>query len=79
VPKQNVDQEICRAVARALKAERLKQGLSLNVLATRAGLSYQIISYIERDMRIPKLDTLARLALALGIKLSDLLRRAERE
>lgn len=79
MPKQNVDQEICRAVARALKTERLKQGLSLNVLATKAGLSYQIISYIERDMRIPKLDTLARLAGALEIKLSDLLRRAERE
>ena len=76
---QKVDQRICSAVARILREERLKKNLSLNVLAANAGLSYQIISYIERGMRTPKLDTLVRIALALDLNLSDVLRRAERE
>ena len=78
MPKQSVDQQICTAVAHLLREERLKRNLSLNVLAAKAGLSYQIISYIERQMRTPKLDTLVRITSALGIELSDLLRRAER-
>jgi transcriptional regulator with XRE-family HTH domain len=78
VRKQNVDQQICTAVAHILREERLKRKLSLNVLAAKAGLSYQIISYIERELRTPKLDTLVRITSALEIELSDVLRRAER-
>jgi transcriptional regulator with XRE-family HTH domain len=47
-------------------------------LAAKAGLSYQIISYIERELRTPKLDTLVRIANALEIELSEVIRRAER-
>lgn len=72
------DQQICTAVARILREERLKAKISLNRLAAKAGLSYQIISYIERELRTPKLDTLVRIANALGIQLSDVIRRAER-
>ena len=78
MPKRNVEQQICTAVARILREERLKKKLSLNVLSAKAGLSYQIISYIERELRTPKLDTLLRITSALGIELSDVLRRAER-
>jgi transcriptional regulator with XRE-family HTH domain len=78
VPKQNVDQQICTAVAHILREERLKRKLSLNVLGAKAGLSYQIISYVERELRTPKLDTLVRITSALGIEISDVLRRAER-
>ena len=78
VSVQKFDEKICSAVSRILQEERVKQKLSLNALAAKAGLSYQIISYIEREMRTPKLDTLARITFALEIKLSDVLKRAER-
>jgi len=78
VSVQKFDKQICKAVARILREERLRRNLSLNVLGAKAGLSYQIISYIERELRTPKLDTLVRITFALGIELSDVIERAER-
>lgn len=68
---------ICQRVAALLKAEREQRGLSMTVLGERAGLSQQSVSYIERGLRIPNLDTLFRLADALEIKLSPLIAEAE--
>jgi transcriptional regulator with XRE-family HTH domain len=55
----------------------------MTALAARAGLSQQMVSYVEREMRNPTLDTLLRLSNALGIDLSDVLNaamnRAERK
>src|SRR5439155_13177884 len=79
VARPKSEQQICTAVARILREERLRKKISLNALSARAGLSYQIISYIEREMRTPKLDTLLRIANALGISLSDVIKRAEHE
>jgi transcriptional regulator with XRE-family HTH domain len=62
--------ERAERVAAALKKERERQGLSLTGLGERAGLSQQSVSYIERGLRIPNLDTLLRIANALGIELS---------
>jgi transcriptional regulator with XRE-family HTH domain len=65
-------------VARLLREERKKQNLSLNELAARAGLSRQMVSYVEQEERNPSLDTLLRLARALKINLDDIIRRARR-
>lgn len=70
------DRKVCSAIARIIREERMKRKISLNMLASKAGLSYQIISYIERELRTPKLDTLVRITDALGVPLSDLLKRA---
>ena len=48
----------------------------MNELASRAGLSQQMVSYVEREMRNPTLDTLLRITNALGIDLDDVIRRA---
>ena len=48
----------------------------MTVLAERAGLSQQSVSYIERGMRIPNLDTLFRIADALGVELSAIIAQA---
>jgi len=69
---------ICSEVAKLLKEERLRQKLSLNQVAIRAGLAYQMISYVEREMRIPRLDTLLRIGNALGFSAGEVLARAER-
>lgn len=65
------------AVVRLLRAERLKQRLSYERLAERAGISYQIISYMERELRSPTLDTVLRIAVALKVPLSKVLSEAE--
>jgi transcriptional regulator with XRE-family HTH domain len=63
-------------LARLLSAERQRQGLSMTELAVRAGLSQQMISYVEREMRNPTINTLLRITDALKIDLADLIRTA---
>ncbi|MGH7950969.1 MAG: helix-turn-helix domain-containing protein [Limisphaerales bacterium] len=48
-------------------------------LGVSAGLSQQAISYVEREMRIPNLDTLLRITGALKISLGDVINQAMRE
>jgi len=69
---------VCANLARILRAEREKQGLSMNVVAQRAGLSQQMVSYVEREMRNPTIETLLRISAALEIDLGDILQRAQR-
>jgi transcriptional regulator with XRE-family HTH domain len=59
-----------------LREERRKQGISMEELATRAGLSQSMISLLERDLRNPTLDTLLRITDVLEIDLPDVLRAA---
>ena len=66
----------CGHVARIFEAERTRQGLSMTVLGARAGLSQQMVSYVERGMRNPSLDTLLRMADALHVDLAEIIRRA---
>ncbi len=69
---------ICSQVAKMFKEERLRQKLSMNRVAERAGLSYQMISYVERELRNPTLETMLRIANALELKLGELIVEAER-
>lgn len=69
-------QTVCKRVAALLQKERERQGLSLTTLGACAGLSQQSISYIERGLRTPNLDTLLRICSALGVELSDVLATA---
>ena len=48
----------------------------MNELAARAGLSQQMVSYVEREMRNPTLETLLRMATALETDLGELITRA---
>ncbi|MFH0957630.1 MAG: helix-turn-helix transcriptional regulator [Pseudomonadota bacterium] len=68
--------DICTNLARILQAERLRKGLSMTALAAKAGLSQQMVSYVERDMRNPTIDTLLRMAGALEVDLAGILKRA---
>lgn len=46
-------------------------------VAERSGLSQQMVSYVERGLRRPTLETVLRMADALGVDLADLLRQAQ--
>ena len=68
---------ICSAVAHILRQERQKRGLTLAAVAARAGLSYQMVSFVEKEMRNPTLDTLLRISVALEIDLAKIICQAQ--
>ena len=45
-------------------------------VAVKAGLSQQMVSYVERGLRTPSLDTLVRMADAVGCDLPNILTQA---
>jgi transcriptional regulator with XRE-family HTH domain len=76
VASDKSQQAVCNRVARILRREREKRGLSMNQVAERAGLSQQMVSYVERGMRNPTLETLLRMAAALEIDFAEMIRQA---
>jgi transcriptional regulator with XRE-family HTH domain len=67
---------VCSRVAQLLRRERERQKLSMNLVAERAGLSQQMVSYVEREMRNPTLETLLRMAAAMEVNLTTILAQA---
>ena len=61
------------ALARNVRALRVKRGLSQEALADSAGLDRTYVSQLERAMANPTLETLSRLAAALSVTPGTLL------
>ena len=70
---------IASDVAELLKKERKRRQLSMSAVAEQAGLSQQMVSYVERGLRNPTLDTLLRMAAAMKLDLAELLAAAQRK
>lgn len=66
-------------VAELLRKERQHRHLSMSTVAERAGLSQQMVSYVERGLRNPTLDTLLRMAAAMKLDFAELLAAAQRK
>jgi transcriptional regulator with XRE-family HTH domain len=58
---------------------RKTRKLSIEDLATNAGLHWTTVSRIENHRQIPRLETLAKLANALDWEMSDLARLAAKQ
>ena len=69
---------ISSQVALLLKEARESRGLSLNVLAQKAGLARQTISYVEQEVQSPSLDTLLRVTTALEVDLEKIITQARK-
>lgn len=67
------------AFGRVLAALRHVAGCSQESLAFEAGLDRSYISLLERGKRSPTLDTIARLALVLGVSPTHLIYLVEKE
>jgi transcriptional regulator with XRE-family HTH domain len=67
------------AYGQALRDLRTERGLSQERLAQLSGLDRTYVSGIERGERNPSLTNLLKLAATLGVPLSELAIRAERE
>lgn len=78
VASDKSQQAVCTRVAQILRQEREKRGISMNQAAERAGLSQQMVSYVERQMRNPTLETVLRMAAAIEVDLIDVLRLAKK-
>jgi len=76
VPTGKSQRAICVEVIRLLKEERERKGLSKYTVATRSGVSQQMISYVERGMRNPTLELVLRIADAVDVKLETLIKKA---
>lgn len=68
---------LCAALSEVLRDARLAAELSLGAVAELSGLNRQAITFIERGDRKPNAETIAKLALALGMLPSDAWKRAE--
>jgi len=78
VPEKDAERRTVLEVARLLRNERIRQRISMDRLARKSGLSQPMISYVERGLRNPTLDTLLRIAAALDVDLSKLLKQASK-
>lgn len=75
-PQEKLVRRVYSHLATRLKAERNRQGLSMLAVSERAGISQHMVSYIERGLRNPSLDTLIRISSALHIDAGALLSEA---
>ncbi len=66
------------ALGAVVRRTRQRMGLPVEALAERSGLSAGLISQLERGRGNPSLQTLSRLAAALGTSLVALLQSAQR-
>ncbi len=67
---------VCSEVVRLLSTERKKQGVSMNALAAKSGLSQSFISMFESQPANPTIDTLLRISEALGMDAGEVLKTA---
>ena len=66
-------------VGQVIQSYRLRKGMSQEVLSGLAGLDRTHYSKIERGLRSPTLDTLFKIAQALDIPPSDIVRQIEQQ
>ena len=66
--------ELVRLLGQNVKRERLRQGLTQDVLAVEAGMRRSYLSDLERGVRNPSVHALGRLAMALNVEAAELLR-----
>jgi transcriptional regulator with XRE-family HTH domain len=78
VPTDKLCDAVSFHVACLLKAEREKRGLSLKMLARKSGIARQTISYVEKEVQSPSLDTLLRITSAMGVDLAKIIARAQK-
>ncbi|MET0455663.1 MAG: helix-turn-helix transcriptional regulator [Mycobacterium sp.] len=78
-PRHTADEPLWRELVGSLiRTERTAQERTLGQVAERAGISPQYLSEVERGLKEPSSEMLASMCGALGLRLVDLLRAADR-
>ncbi len=68
----NTEKQFLNEFGKRLASLRRSKQLSQEELANRAGLHAVAITYIETGKRLPKLNTVYKLATGLGIRVEEL-------
>ena len=69
---------LCDGIIRLLREERKRRKLSKYVVEQRAGVSQQMVGYVERGLRKPSLETALRMAEGVGVDLADIIKQARK-
>jgi transcriptional regulator with XRE-family HTH domain len=67
-----------KALGKAIEEIRQEAGLTVEELADRADMRFQLVSDLERGITNPVLTTLVRVAGGLEVELSQLIARLEK-
>lgn len=67
-----------KALGEAIAELREEADLTLEQLADKADMRFQLVSDLERGTTNPMLTTLARISVGLDVELSDLVTRLEK-
>lgn len=70
----NTEAQFLKSFGKRLASLRKAKGMSQEELASKAELHAVAITYIETGKRLPKLNTVYKLACGLGIKVDELFR-----
>lgn len=68
-----MDENIYKILGRKVREERKRAGLTLDALAERAEISGAFVAHIEAGRKNASLDTVTKLAHALGLSLGEML------
>jgi ribosome-binding protein aMBF1 (putative translation factor) len=72
------ERRLSAAVGLTIRELRVEQGMRQVDLAERANVHLNFIGFVERGQQSPSIDSVSRIARALGLPLSKLITRAER-
>lgn len=70
--------ELASRVGERIRRYRTERGMTQEQLSESAAISVSYLSMMERGSRIPRLETLLDIAIALRVELVDLLRNVDR-
>ena len=76
--KDAASDQLIEKVVNEFTRLRKEQGLSHAALAEKVGITRPAISYIESHKKIPSILNCAKIAKALGVRLSDILAKFEK-
>ncbi|MEA2102320.1 MAG: XRE family transcriptional regulator [Thermodesulfobacteriota bacterium] len=62
-----------------IRKKRKDLGLTLRVVALKAGISEGFLSQVENDVNSPSVDTLVRICSAMGVEAGDIIRQAQEQ
>jgi transcriptional regulator with XRE-family HTH domain len=71
--KNFIAMDIYATIARQLRLKRLQAGLTIEDLADAAEISVSFLAYLETNKKKPSLATIAKIAAALNVPVSELL------
>lgn len=69
---------LCVAVLRLLREERERLGITKYALAQKSGVSPQMISYVDRGLRNPTLETVLLMSEAMQVDLAEIITKARK-